>query len=188
MERPTPTGHERFFAEHPLLVSKTDLKGKITYANRVFQEIAGYSERELIGAPHSILRHPSMPRCVFRLLWDRISSGREVFAYVVNLCKNGDHYWVLAHVTPTYNDAGRITGYHSNRRVPTREALAKIEPLYAELLEVEREHRLPKDQWEASLGALHPQLDRLGMTYDEFVFSLCAPRTTSPMPKEQVAA
>ncbi|GAB4520325.1 MAG: PAS domain-containing protein [Phycisphaerales bacterium] len=176
MDRPTPTGVERFFDEGELIVSKTDLQGKITYANNVFQRVSGYRECELIGKPHSLIRHPSMPRCVFRLLWERIEAGHEVFAYVVNLCKNGDHYWVLAHVTPTHDSGGRITGYHSNRRVPTRAALDRIEPLYHELLEVERRHRLPKDQWGASLPALVERLESLGVTYDEFVFSLCAPR------------
>ncbi|MEM1422479.1 MAG: PAS domain-containing protein [Planctomycetota bacterium] len=176
MKRPTPTGNERFFEEHELIVSKTDLKGRIAYSNRVFQAISGYTEAELIGAPHSILRHPSMPRCVFRLLWDRISSGREVFAYVMNLCKNGDHYWALAHVTPTLNASGRIAGYHSNRRVPSRESLGTIEPLYRELLAVEGGQRSRNDQCVASMGALDSKLETLGVSYDEFVFSLCAPR------------
>lgn len=177
MHRPTPTGVERFFDERELIVSKTDLKGRLTYANTVFQRLAGYREDELLGKAHSIIRHPGMPRCVFRFLWERIGAGHEVFAYVVNLCKNGDHYWVLAHVTPTFDKTGTISGYHSNRRVPTREALATIEPIYDELLEIEKQHRLPKDQWGASLPALVAKLETLGVTYDEFVAGLYAPET-----------
>jgi PAS domain S-box-containing protein len=95
------TGVERTFVENEIIVSKTDLKGRITYANDVFIKLAGFTETELLGQPHSIIRHPEMPRCVFKLLWDTIAEGGEIFAYVVNRSKNGDHYWVFAHVTPT---------------------------------------------------------------------------------------
>lgn len=86
------TGKEVFFKPEEIIVSKTDLKGRITYANRVFLDISGFTEAELLGKPHSILRHPEMPRCVFKLLWDTIQNGSEIFAYVINRCKNGDHY------------------------------------------------------------------------------------------------
>lgn len=92
------TGVERTFDPDQFIVSKTDLKGRITYANKVFLDIADYTEAEILGQPHSVIRHAHMPRCVFRLLWERIQTGREIFAYVVNAAKNGDHYWVLAHV------------------------------------------------------------------------------------------
>ena len=97
---PTPTGRERTFGPDELIVSKTDLKGRMTYANDVFLRISGYDLDELIGQPHSLIRHPEMPRGLFRLLWQRISTGHEVFAFINNLAKTGDHYWVLAHVTP----------------------------------------------------------------------------------------
>src|ERR1700761_62065 len=95
-----PTGKERLWGAEDIIVSKTNLKGIITYANLTFLQVAGYSEEEVLGKPHSIIRHPDMPRCVFKLLWDSISAGGEIFAYVLNLASNGDHYWVLAHVTP----------------------------------------------------------------------------------------
>ncbi|MCA9297818.1 MAG: PAS domain-containing protein [Phycisphaerales bacterium] len=164
---------ERTFEEHEIIVSKTNRTGHITYANRVFQRVSGYGEAELLGRPHCLIRHPDMPRCVFRFLWDRIAHGHEVFAYVVNLCKNGDHYWVLAHVTPTFDASGGIVGFHSSRRVPDASALEAIRPLYADLLEVERRHRLPADQWGASLPMLEAKLEAAGVTYDEFVFGLC---------------
>lgn len=94
--RPTPTGVERRFGEDELIVTKTDLKGRITYCNEVFVRMSGYTEQECLGEPHNIIRHPDMPRCVFKLLWDTIQGGQEIFAYVLNLSKNGDHYWVLA--------------------------------------------------------------------------------------------
>lgn len=89
-----PTGVERFFREDEVIVSKTDLKGRLTYVNRVFINISGYQEPELLGEPHSLIRNPEMPRSVFKLLWDTIGAGREIFAYVNNMSKNGDHYWV----------------------------------------------------------------------------------------------
>ena len=101
-----PTGIERFFEEDEIIVSKTDPKGVITYANRVFLRIAQYEEEEILGAAHNIIRHPDMPQCIFDLLWKTIASGQEIFAYVKNMAKNGDHYWVFAHVTPTFDSAG----------------------------------------------------------------------------------
>ena len=115
-----PTGRERMFSENDIIVSKTDLKGIITYANQTFLDVSGYSEEEILGQPHNIIRHADMPQCVFKLLWDTIKEGQEIFAHVENMSKNGDHYWVFAHVTPTFNDARKIIGYHSNRRVPER--------------------------------------------------------------------
>jgi PAS domain S-box-containing protein len=169
----TLTGVERFFEPDEIIVSKTDLKGCITYANQIFERISGFTEPELIGKNHNLIRHPEMPRCVFKFLWDTIQDRKEIFAYVVNRCKNGDHYWVFAHVTPSFDDAGRIIGYHSNRRVPTREALDQIMPIYAELLREEGKHSNPRKQWEASLPLLVGKLEGLGITYDELMFTLC---------------
>ncbi|MCC6406133.1 MAG: PAS domain-containing protein [Planctomycetes bacterium] len=172
MPRPTPTGVERFLDDDELIVSKTDVQGRITYANSVFLRIAGYTEREVLGAPHSIVRHPDMPRCVFKLLWDTIQDGREIFAYVKNLAKNGDHYWVFAHVTPSFDASGKIVGYHSNRRAPERTALAKIEPVYEALLRVEAQSGNHREAIERSTAVLVKQLESLGLAYEEFVFTL----------------
>src|SRR3546814_14386994 len=113
-----------------------------------------------------------MPRCIFALLWQRIQSGREIFAYVKNMAKNGDHYWVLAHVTPSYDGSGAIDGYHSNRRVPDRKALAAIEPLYRDLLATETAAADRKAGLAASQAQLDALLQQKGIGYDEFVFSL----------------
>lgn len=167
-----PNGRERFFGEDEIIVSKTDLKGSITYANDVFQKISLYTEAELLGQPHNIIRHPDMPACVFKLLWDTIRNGEEIFAYVLNLCKDGAHYWVFAHVTPSYDPQGRHIGYHSNRRAPASDALEKVKPLYKQLLSVERSHENKR----AGIDAAHAQITDLlaeqGLTYSQFVFSL----------------
>lgn len=167
-----PTGVERTFSVDDVIVSKTDLKGMLTYANEVFLTIAGLTERQAIGAPHSIIRHPDMPRAIFKLLWDTIQRGDEIFAYVLNMAANGDHYWVFAHVTPTFGPDGAIVGYHSNRRVPEAKALAAIVPLYAELKAIETRAPDRARGLLDSSAALTRLLQSKGVSYDEFVFSL----------------
>jgi PAS domain S-box-containing protein len=167
------TGKERFFDESEVIVSKTDLKGRITYANRTFLHIAGLDVKHALEAPHSLIRHPEMPRCVFAVLWETIQAGQEIFAYVVNRAMNGDHYWVFAHVTPSYDAAGQIIGYHSNRRVPRREPIDQVvKPLYAELLAIEERHENRKDGMHAAAKALTDKLKDAGVSYDEFIFSI----------------
>lgn len=167
------TGVERFFNQEEVIVSKTDLKGRITYANRVFLRLADYSESEIIGAPHSIIRHPGMPRCIFKFLWQTIQSRNELFAYVVNRSRNGDHYWVYAHVTPSYDRSGAIVGYHSNRRVPDRRVLDQvIIPTYRVLLDEERRHADRSEGLAASTALLTKTIEATGMSYDEWIFSL----------------
>lgn len=176
------TGVERTFDVDEIIVSKTDLKGRITYANQIFLKIAGYTEAEVIGKPHSLIRHPEMPRAVFRYLWETIAAGREVFAYVVNRAKNGDHYWVFAHVTPTFDAAGRIIGYHSSRRVADRSAVRTVSMLYADLRQVEARHATAAAAADAGLAALRAKLESLQVGYEEFVFSLARRAVTSELP------
>jgi PAS domain-containing protein len=167
------TGHERTFSADDVIVTKTDLKGHITYANRVFLDIAQLTLTQAIGAPHSIIRHPAMPRCVFKLLWDRIADGHEIFAYVINRAISGDHYWVFAHVTPSYGPDGKIVGYHSNRRVADRSKVTDIiAPLYAELLALEDSHKDRKQGMNVAFAALVEKLTNAGVDYDRFVFSI----------------
>jgi len=167
-----PTNRERTFGTEEVIVSKTDLKGKITYANEVFCRIADYSREELLGAPHSIVRHPDMPRCVFKLLWDTISQGNEIFAYVKNMARTGDYYWVFAHVTPTFDTKGNIIGYHSNRRCPDRSAIMVIESVYKDLLAIEQVAPDGPTGLAASTKAVVDLLTSKGVTYDELIFSI----------------
>lgn len=170
--RSSPTGVERYFGEDDIIVSKTDLKGLITYANPVFIKIAGYSEEELLGQPHNIIRHPDMPGSVFRLLWETISSGKECFAYVKNMSRNGDHYWVFAHVTPTFNEIGEITGYHSNRRVPDRRGVNAAEAIYRTVLAEEQLHSNRAEAVNAGMRVLTAAVVNSGLPYEELVFAL----------------
>lgn len=173
LKKITPTGVERFFGDDEVIVSKTNLKGHITYINKVFMTISGFAESECLGQPHSMIRHPDMPRCIFKLLWDSLLDGREIFAYVKNMCKNGDHYWVLAHVTPSFDTSGQIVGYHSNRRVPDRSVLTEtIIPLYTKLLAEEKRHKSGKDALARSYSTLSAVIDEKGMDYAELIFAL----------------
>jgi hypothetical protein len=167
-----PTGVEHLLNPGELIVSKTDDKGILTYVNQVFWRMAAAREGDLLGRPHNIIRHPDMPRAVFKHLWDTISSRREIFAYVKNLAMDGSHYWVFAHVTPTGRPGEPITGYHSNRRAPAREAIAAIEPIYRTLRDIERSHASSRDALNASITALHATLAERGLTYDELIWSV----------------
>ena len=115
-----PTQKEMVMREDDFLVSKTDLKGRITYGNRIFIEFSGYSEAELLGSQHNIVRHPGMPRGIFRFLWDTIGQKKECFAYVKNMSKAGGFYWVFANVTPSINPQGEVEGYFSVRPIRHR--------------------------------------------------------------------
>lgn len=166
------TGNEIFFDRDDLIVSKTDLKGRVTYANHTFLEVAGYEESEVIGQPHNMIRNPNMPRAVFELLWMTIGKGEEIFAYVVNSSKNGDHYWVIAHVTPS-KENGNIIGFHSTRRVPNPQTIKTvIEPLYDQLKSIEDQNPNRKDGTQESVGVLVGILHDKGVSYNEFMASL----------------
>jgi hypothetical protein len=135
-----PTGEERTFAVEELIVSTTDLRGVITYADDVFLRVGAYALDEVIGQPHDLIRQPGMPRAVFELLWDTLAARQELFAYVDNLAADGANHRVLAHVTPSYGPDRSVVGYHSHRRRPSRRAPDRIRPLYERLLAEERRH------------------------------------------------
>ena len=174
MARPLikPTGVERTFHPNEIIVSKTDTKGILTYTNKLFLDIAGYTEEDVLGQPHNMIRHPDMPRCIFELLWQYISQGKEIFAYVMNLAKNGDHYWVYAHVTPNFDENKNIIGYHSSRRVPNSDIMPTVKELYADLLKIEKNSGSPKEALAASMGYIENMLKEKGVSYDEFIHNL----------------
>jgi PAS domain S-box-containing protein len=157
--------------DEDFIVSKTDLKGKITYCNRIFQEFSGYSEKELLGAAHNIIRHPDMPRGIFKYVWDELCKGKEVLAYVKNMSANGNFYWVFATMTPSFNSNGQIIGYFSARRAPNRDALKIIEDIYRDMLAAEAKVE-KTSQPEVSLKLLNCLLSEKGVSYEDFILSL----------------
>jgi len=120
--------------EDDFLVSRTDTKGRITYANPTFIDISGFEHAELIGAPHNLVRHPDMPPAAFENLWKTVKTGETWRGLVKNRCKNGDHYWVNASVTPIIED-GQVVGYTSVRVQASRAAIEQAERAYAEIRE-----------------------------------------------------
>ena len=162
------TGVERQLGPEEVIVSKTDPFGRITYANDTFIRIAGYTEEELLGAPHSLVRHPAMPRSVFALLWQRLSRGQDIFAVVVNRSRNGDHYWVHAHVTPSMSADGTILGHHSFRRRVDPAVVAAVEPIYRQLVELERRATGRAAEVRAGLAALEAHFGNLDDAYDRW--------------------
>jgi len=165
----TPTNSEKTFKPNVLLVTKTDLEGHITYANRGFMQIVSMNESQLIGAPHNIIRHPDMPKIIFKYLWSYLQRGDEIHAYVKNLCSDGSYYWVMANVTPSFDvkNKTKIIGYHSSRRSPSTEALAIIIPLYKKLLEAEKIGGM-----NASEKIMNDILKDKGISYAEFILSI----------------
>jgi len=116
-----------------LIVSRTDPAGNITHVNQSFMEMAGYTEEELIGVPHYILRHPDMPAVAFKGLWDTLKENKKWHGYVKNLRKDGGFYWVYATVIPNIRN-GQLMGYTSVRRKPSRVKVAEAEALYKTLM------------------------------------------------------
>jgi PAS domain S-box-containing protein len=163
MKQPTPNNRESVVSADAFLVSKTDIKGKISYCNPPFIKIAGFSEQELLGKPHNIVRHPDMPKVIFKLLWQCIQNKEEIFAYVKNLSKDGGYYWVYANVTASLDNRGSIVGYYSIRRKPNQKALEVIIPLYEKLLSLEKNSGM-----EASSKYLEELLKEKGVSYEEF--------------------
>lgn len=138
MQKQESTKIEKELTSIDLIVSKSDALGNITYANPIFMKISGYKLSELYDEPHSILRHPDMPKVIFKYLWQNIKEGKEVTAFVKNLCKDGNFYWVIATVKMAKNPDGSFRNFMSTRRCITDSAKEKITNLYAELLKVER--------------------------------------------------
>jgi len=167
----TPSSVEKVMREDDFIVSKTDASGRITYGNRIFIEFSGYSERELLGSQHNIIRHPDMPRGVFKLLWDTIQGKQEINAYVKNMARDGSFYWVFANVTPNYSRDGEIVGYTSVRRKPRTEAVRMMSEVYRTMLEIEKRVG-PRDAMAASQKYLFDLLADKRVDYGEFILSI----------------
>jgi PAS domain S-box-containing protein len=166
-----PTQHEKVMRDDDFIVSKTDLKGHITYCNRIFVEFSGFDESELLGAQHNIVRHPDMPRGVFKFLWDTLDAKKECFAYVKNMSRDGSFYWVFANVTPDLDAHGNTLGYFSVRRKAKPAAITTLSEVYQLMLAEERRAG-PKDACAASLALLVGILKQKGVSYEQLILSL----------------
>jgi len=128
---------EEYIFDGNVIISQTDLKGVITYANRLFCNVSGYKAEELVGKPHNILRHPDMPRAAFAKMWETIQSGQAWNGLVKNLRKDGLYYWVDTEILPIRDTDNTITGYIAARRAASRKDIQETEELYKKMLETE---------------------------------------------------
>ncbi len=158
---------EKVMGDNDFIVSKTDTKGFITYCNQIFMDMCMYSQDELIGANHNLIRHPDMPRIAFKLCWELIQNKQEFFGFVKNLRKDGGYYWVFANITASVDINGRIIGYYSVRRKPSRKGIEAVIPLYKQLVDTEQ-----RGGMKASEALLNDFLKNNGTTYDELVTTL----------------
>ncbi len=147
------------------IVSKTDKYGIITFCNDYFVEISKYDRLRLIGSPHSILRHPDMPKIIFKLMWDRIQSGKDIIAVVKNLANNGQYYWVMTDFETTLDPiTNKPIAYTAYRKAAPKNAVDIIEPIYKELIEIEKYGSIQESE-----VYLKKILDLKNHTYDTFI-------------------
>jgi len=164
--RPNPIDREIVLDNTKVIMSKTDAKGIIEYANDYFMKICGYDEWELIAEPHNVIRHPDMPRIVFKLLWERLHKGENIHAIVKNLAKDGSYYWVVTNFETIYEE-DKIIAHFSRRKALPKYAIETIVPIYKKLISMEKEGGLA-----ASKAFLLGFLKERNQTYDDFILDV----------------
>ncbi len=152
MTKPIPFDEEIVLDPKRYIVSETDAKGKITFCNDYFMEVSGYNDAELMGQPHNIVRHPDMPKIVFKLLWQTISAGKNINAVVKNLAKDGRYYWIFTEFESRRDtDTGEIIGYSASRKKISKHVIEIIADIYAEVLKVEHSDGIDASERHLSL-------------------------------------
>jgi len=167
LNSPTPLDKEIILDNNKMLLSITDTRGIITYCNEDFVETSEYQEWELAGAAHNIIRHPDMPRVVFKLMWSRIQNGDNIIAIVKNLAKSGRYYWVMTDFVIKEDANGNVTGYKAYRRPAPRKAIEAVTPLYKKLIKIEEVKGM-----DAAEDFLIGYLDSQNTSYDELIEGL----------------
>lgn len=167
----TPTDQELELPDDEFISSKTNAKGILTYVNSLFVKYSGYKESELLGQQHNVIRHPDMPRVIFKLMWDTLQSNREFNGYIKNLNKNGSYYWVFANIAPSFSSENELLGYYSVRRKPDSEKMNYIKNLYVDLLDIEQQSST-KEAIDNSLYKLNMILNGREKGYDEFILTI----------------
>ena len=166
MQKPTPIDEEVIVEPRKTITSNTDIKGIIKGNNSYFSEISGYTTAQLKNQNHNIIRHPDMPKIVFKLMWDRILQKKNIYAFVKNLRKDGKYYWVITdfEVLVDKNDKDKIIGFYAYRKAAPRDGIEKISKLYEALIEEEK-----KGGMEASAKYLEEFLTKNNTTYDKYI-------------------
>jgi len=169
--RPIAIDKEIVFSKKKFIVSKTDINGNITFINKNFCEISGYTEEELIGMPHNILRHSDMPRAIFYLVWNSLLRGEPVSGVIKNLAKSGEYYWVIADFDIKKDVSGDIKSFTAFRRAAPNQVIDTMEELYETMLKIEKKRGM-----EGSLSYLEAFLEDQDVSYDEFLGELIKPK------------
>lgn len=167
----TPTSNEYLLKQDDLIVTKTDLKGNITYTNEYFLNISVLEEKDTLNQPHNLIRHPDMPKAVFRLLWSTLKQGDEFFGIIKNLSTDGSFYWVFANITPSFDELGKTIGYFSVRRQANKALVKIVSNLYQKMVQEEKRHKDDKRAIEASTQILTNFIDEQGVSYNEYLIS-----------------
>lgn len=145
MKKPEPIDEEIELKNNVYIESDTDTKGIITYVNDYFAEISGYSQEELVGKPHSIVRHPDMPKVLFKILWEHLNHGENFIAAIKNLAKDGRYYWVFTDFEPIIEE-GKTIGYKASRKKISKHVTDVLDPLYQKMTAVEKEGGMEASQ------------------------------------------
>ena len=139
MDKPNPINEQYEISENGVIISQTDKEGNITFVNKKFSEVSGYLRKELIGKPHSIIRHPDMPKAVFKKMWEHLKSGQAYNGVIKNLRKDGKFYWIELEIIPLRDEKENITGYISVARKANEKDIFENEDMYLKMLEDEKE-------------------------------------------------
>jgi PAS domain S-box-containing protein len=166
----TPTSKEIKLEENDFITSKTDLNGKITYCNESFIYFSGFDEADLINQPHNIIRHPDMPRAVYRMMWEYLQKQQEFFGIIKNLSKSGAYYWTFANVSPSFDEKGKLIGYYSVRRHASQQIINTLTPIYQQMLSEEAKHSNSNDAMDASIQILNDLVSNQEQDYSEFIY------------------
>ncbi len=166
--KPTPIDKEIILDPKKVIMSKTNAKGIIEYANDYFVKICGYKEYQLMGKPHNVIRHPDMPKIIFKVLWDRLHQGKNIHAVVKNLAKDGRYYWVITNFETKFDDQGNIVSHYSRRKAAPEHVVFGVSRLYKILLSLESNDRT----LEKSLKYFENFFEYKNTTYDEFILDL----------------
>ena len=169
--RPIVLDEEVEFSKKKFIVSKTDTKGRITFVNKNFCDVSGYTVAELIGVEQSALSHPDMPRAIFYMIWKSLHAGVEISAVTKNLSKSGRYYWLITDLLVDRDAKGELKTFSSFNRIAPEHVCEVIEELYSEMKLAEK-----RDGLEGSLQILETFLEQRGMSYNEFLEDLVKPK------------
>ncbi|MEN8251192.1 MAG: PAS domain-containing protein [Bacteroidota bacterium] len=166
-DRPQPIDEEIIIPDDKVLISVTDPKGVITEANDIFSEVSGYSEDELVGSYHNLIRHPDMPKTMFKIVWDHIMDMENVMAVIKNLAKDGRYYWVVTDFVTKVDENGNVINYTAYRRPVNDNVKNAVIPLYKALCAIEDFSGM-----EAGVKFINEYFEERGINYDEMVEEL----------------